>query len=166
MPLQAEGEFALVKEKLELALKLSGQPVKRGTMAHEHIVYMMLADAAAHLGDVAALRRFASKLETLAIQDDHQPYLAIANRAWGIACRVDGEYADAEARFMKALELFDKLDSRWQMGCTLYEMAKVHLARSDQAQAHEHFSRALKEFEIMGAMPDVERTRTALEALE
>ena len=53
MPLQAGGEFALVKEKLELALELSGQPVKRGTMAHQHIVYMMLAEAATQLDDAA-----------------------------------------------------------------------------------------------------------------
>lgn len=163
--MQAEGEFALVKEKLEPALELPGQPVKRGTMAHQHIVYMMLAEAAAHLGDVTALRGYASKLEKLAVQDDHQPYLAIAHRAWGIACRLGGDYDDAEARFRKALELFEKLESRWQIGRTLYEMAKLDLARSDQAQAHEHFSRALEEFELMEAMPDVERTRTDLEAL-
>jgi tetratricopeptide (TPR) repeat protein len=165
LPLQAEGEFALVKEKLELALELSGQPVKRGTMAHRHIVYMMLAEAAAHLGDVTALRGYASKLESLAVQDDHQPYLAIAHRAWGIACRLEGDYDDADARFTKALGLFDKLEFRWQVGRTLYEMAKLDLARSDQARAHEHFNRALEEFELMGAMPDVEQTQTDLAAL-
>jgi hypothetical protein len=67
LPLQAEGEFVLVKEKLEQALDLSGQPVKRGTMAHKHIVYMMLADSAAQLRDEAGLMKYALLLEKLAL---------------------------------------------------------------------------------------------------
>lgn len=82
MPLQAEGEFVLVKEKLEAALELPGQPVKRGTMAHKHIVYMMLAESAAQLRDAEALTSYSSLLEELAVRDDHKPYLAVAHRSW------------------------------------------------------------------------------------
>ena len=165
MPLQAEGEFALVKEKLEHALELSGQPVKRGTMAHKHIVYMMLTDSAAQLRDEAALRQYASLLEKLAVQDDHRPYLAVAHRAWGIACRLSGDYAEAETRLNQALELFGEMEARWQIGRTLYEMAEVNLAQSEMASANDHFSRALVEFESLQAIPDVERTQAALKAL-
>jgi tetratricopeptide (TPR) repeat protein len=163
--LQAEGEFALVMEKLEPALQLSGQPVKRGTMAHRHVVYMMLAESAAQLDDAPALRRYASQLESLAAQDGHRPYQAIAHRAWGIACRLEGEYADAETRLSQALELFEELGTPWQLGRTLSEMAELDLARSDPAAARDHFSRALSQFEAMQATPDVERTRAALAAL-
>jgi len=165
LPLQAEGEFVLVKEKLEPALELSGQPVKRGTMAHKHIVYMMLAESAAQLRDETALRHYASLLENLAVQDEHSPYLAVAHRAWGIACRLTGEYAEAETRLNQALELFGEMGARWQMGRTLVEMAEVKLAQSEMASANEYFSRALEEFEEMQAIPDVERTQTSLKAL-
>ena len=84
MPDQAESEFALVKEKLDPALKLSGQPVKRGTMAHEHIVYMMLVDSAARAGDETGIRRYVSHLEELATQDDHRPYLAVGHPGWPV----------------------------------------------------------------------------------
>jgi tetratricopeptide (TPR) repeat protein len=160
--LQAGGEFALVKEKLELALELSGQPVKRGTMAHQHIVYMMLAEAATQLDDVAALRRYAAQLEKLAVQDDHQPYLAIAHRAWGVACRLDGEYVDAADRLQKALALFEQLETRWQIGRTLCEIAQLNLAQSNPAGAMEHYSRALVEYEALGAKPEIRRTEEAL----
>lgn len=161
----AEGEFALVKDKLEPSLALSGQPVKRGTMAHEHIVYMMLAEAAAQVGDVEALCQYASLLEPLTLRDEHRPYQAVAHRAWGIAHRLSGELDQAEMRLSQALALFEDLGFRWQLGRTLAEMAKLELARSDQASAHGHLSRALAEYEAMGAKPDAERTRVALDKL-
>jgi tetratricopeptide (TPR) repeat protein len=165
LPLQAQGEFALVKEKLESALELSGQPVKRGTMAHKHIVYMMLADAAAQLRDAAALQRYSSLLEELAARDGHQPYLAVAHRAWGIAHRLDGAYDEAEARLGQALALFEELEAGWQIGRTLVEIGELALAQSDQARANEYFSRALTAFESLEARPDAERVRVALGAL-
>ncbi|MGB3715943.1 MAG: hypothetical protein WA996_16070 [Candidatus Promineifilaceae bacterium] len=166
MPLQAEGEFALVKEELESALELSGQPVKRGTMAHEHIIYMMLTESAAQLRDADGLRQYASQLETLAEADDHRPYLAVAHRAWGIAHRLDQEYDEAEGRLRQAMELFSELDTPWQIGRTFCEMAEMELARSDGATAHEHLSHALTNFEAVQALPDIKRVRTALEELD
>jgi hypothetical protein len=81
MPLQAKSEFAQVRDRLVQALELPGQPVKRGTMAHEHIVYMMLTDSAAHSGDESSVRKYAPLLEELATRDNHRPYMAIAHRA-------------------------------------------------------------------------------------
>ena len=161
----AEGEFALVKDKLEPALALSGQPVKRGTMAHEHIIYMMLAEAAAQVGEEDALRQYAELLESLAVRDEHLPYQAVAHRAWGIACRLDGDFDQAEMRLTQALAIFEELGFRWQYGRTLSEMAELALARADQASAEEFLSRASAEFEALGAGPDEERARAALNEL-
>jgi hypothetical protein len=165
LPLQAQGEFALVKEALESALELSGQPVKRGTMAHKHIVYMMLADAAAQLRDAAALQQYAPLLEELAVQDDHLPYLAIAHRCYGVICLLDEQYAEADARLSQALALFVEMEASWQIGRTLVEKAELALAQSDEAGARNDFSRALAAFESIEAAPDVERTRAALATL-
>ena len=164
MPLQAQGEFVLVREELESALELSGQPVKRGTMAHRHIVYMMLSDAAAQCRDVAALSQYTSSLEELAVRDGHQPYLAVAHRSWGVAHRLNGAYDEAEARLNQALALFQERQAHWQIGRTLLECAELALARSEKSTAREFFSRALAEFESLKARPDVERTRAALQA--
>lgn len=159
------GEFAQVKNKLEPALDLSGQPVKRGTMAHEHIVYMMLVDSAATARDRETILKYAPLLEELAVRDDHQPYLAIAFRASGTAHRLAKEYDRAEERLQQALKIFNALELRWQRGRTLYEMGELALARDNSNLSQELFSQALNEFESIQAMPDAERTRVALDKI-
>ncbi len=154
-----------MRQKLERVLELPGQPVKRGTMAHEHIVYMMLAEAAAQARDESALRTYAPRLEELATRDNHRPYLAIAHRAWGVAHCLAGEDSHAQTRLNHALELFSELDLRWQMGRTLCEMAELDLAQSDSDSARDHLQRALTQFEAMHAAPDAARTRASLAAL-
>lgn len=134
-------------------------------MAHKHIVYMMLADSAAQLRDEAGLMKYALLLEKLALQDDHQPYLAVAHRAWGIACRLAGDYAEAETRLKQALDLFGTMEARWQIGRTLYELAELNLAQSDLDGARDYYMRALTEFEALQATPDFERTKAAIETL-
>jgi tetratricopeptide (TPR) repeat protein len=162
LPLQAEGEFALVLEKLEASLALSGQPVKRGTMAHKHIVYMMLVEAAAQLPDPTALSEYAERLEELATQDGHKPYLAVAHRGWGIAHRLDGDYDLAKQRLQQALALFVELEAGWQIGRTHIAIAEMNLARGEESKAAKHFTQALESFEKVEAGPDYARTQAAL----
>lgn len=133
-------------------------------MAHQHVVYMMLADSAARAHDEAAIRRYAAPLEELATQDEHRPYQAIAHRAWGVAHRLAGEYAEAEARLSQAMGLFEALEANWQVGRTLVELAELELARANQPSACDHLTRALALFEGLRAGPDEERTRLALQA--
>ena len=163
--MQAQGEFAQVKERLEAALTLAGQPVKRGTMAHKHIVYMMLTEAAARLGDAATLAQYLPLLEELAHQDDHQPYLAVAQRARGVAHRIEGQFGAAEERLLHALSLFEELQLVWQIGRTRVELANLALAQGDEAGARAHFERALDAFESLRAEPEVRHIRSALTSL-
>ena len=134
-------------------------------MAHEHIVYMMLVDAAARAGDEDAIRKFAPRLEELALRDDHKPYLAVAHRAWGIALRLSGEYKEAEARLEKALAIFEELESSWQIGRTQFELGAFALAQTDGAAARSYFLLAQARFEELGAQPDISRTAAVLDKL-
>ena len=134
-------------------------------MAHEHIVYMMLVDAAARARDEVAIRKFAPRLEELALRDDHKPYLAVAHRAWGIALRLSGEYIDAQARLEKALAIFEGLEFSWQIGRTQFELGELALARTDGAAAHSCFMLAQTHFEELGAKPDIARTAAVLDSL-
>jgi hypothetical protein len=162
LPLKAQGEFALVKQNLENALGKAGQPVNFGTMAHDHEIYMTLADTAVELRDAEALRTYAPELERLAGRDDHKLYLAIAHRAIGVAHRLAGEQIPAGARLRQALELFTRLDARWQMGRTLFELGELHVTDS---RSQEYYSQALAYFEEIRAAPYAERTRVALSSL-
>ena len=155
----AEGEFALVRQNLEVALGKSAQWVD------EHDLYILLADAAAQQRDEAAVRQYAPLAEETAARYDHVLYRAIAHRAFGVAHRLAQEHAEAEARFRQALELFQRLDARWQVGRTRFEMGELAVARYDTAAARDHFQHALALFEDMQAVPDAARARAMLEAL-
>ena len=89
---------------LEAALDKSGQPVKRGTMAHDHHVYMLLTESAASRRDAADLARYAPRLAELAERDNHRLYRAIALRAQGVAERLTGSLDEARAHLNQALE--------------------------------------------------------------
>jgi tetratricopeptide (TPR) repeat protein len=161
--LQAKGEFALLNQNLTIAQDRPGQPVKRGTMAHDHHLYMLLADTAAQQHDENALRLYTPRLEELAARDNHQLYLGIGHRAWGVAQRLAGRYAEAAVRLSQALQVFNRLGTRWQAGRTLFEIGELCSAQGDQDKAREHFSLALQAFEEVKAAPDVKRARAALE---
>jgi hypothetical protein len=160
----AESEFALVRDYLEAA---SNKPVTaRGLLFHDNELYSMYLDIAVQQRDVAALRQYAPLAEETALRDGHILYQAVAHRAWGVLHRLQGEYAAAETRLIMALELFQGLDTRWQIGRTLLELAEVALGRTDPAEARGYFSRALVTFEEIGAVPDMARTQAALESLD
>jgi tetratricopeptide (TPR) repeat protein len=152
---------------LENAMGTAGQPVNFGTMAHDHEIYMTLADTAVEMRDSSALHKYAPHLEELANRDKHKLYLAIAHRAYGVAHRLEGKHAEAETRLKQALELFTKLGARWQIGRTLFELGELKLAQSEEkSKAIEYYSQALGSFQEIQAMPNAERTRAALNSLE
>jgi tetratricopeptide (TPR) repeat protein len=134
-------------------------------MAHDHEIYMILADSAAELRDLDALRKYAPILEQLASRDSHRLYLALAHRALGVGHRLAGEHAEAENQLREALALLTKLGARWQIGRTLFELGELHLTRSRE-KARQYYSQALGNFEEMQAIPHAERTRAALNSLQ
>ena len=136
-------------------------------MAHDHEIYMTLADTAVELRDAKALAKYAPALEKLASRDRHRLYLPIAHRALGVGHRLAGEYSAAQTRLNKALELFTGLGAGWQIGRTLFELGELHLGQPQHgAKAREYFAQALGSFEEIRATPNAERTRAALNALE
>ena len=152
----AQGEFALVRNYLEVAIG------KTASWVGEHDLYAMLADAAAQQRDTSSLLRFASLAEEFASRYDHKLYQAIAHRAWGVAHHLAGQYPEAESRLRQALELFQGLETRWQIGRTFFELGELNISRADQIVAREQFSHALEVFENIGAFPDIARVRERL----
>ena len=154
----AEGEFALVQEYLEIALN------KTAAWVGEHDLFAMLADTAVQRRDEAGLQKYAPLAEEFALRCDHKLYLAIAHRAWGVSHRLAGQYADARTRLQQALELFQQLETRWQIGRTLFELGELCLTQ-ESMDAREQFSLALSAFETMSALPDAARTREKIATL-
>jgi tetratricopeptide (TPR) repeat protein len=154
----AQGEFALVKEILEKAIHMPSQLVS------DYDVIAVLVDVAVQQHDAADLRKYVPSLEESAIQLEHKLYLASAHRAWGVLHRLEGQYDQAKARLLKAVALFEGLDTHWQLGRTHLELGELAAGLSQPAEAKQHYAAALALFEEMGARPDAERTRDALSA--
>lgn len=160
----AEGEFALVRDYLEAA---GSKPVSaRGLLFHDDELYAMNLDLAVRLCDEVALGQYAPLAEETAVRDGHILHQASAHRAWGLLHRLQGDYEAAETRLNRALALFKGLETRWQIGRTLYELGELAQARSDPAGARDYFSRALASFKEMKAVPDMARTQAALASLD
>ena len=83
----------------------------------------------------------------------------------GVAHRLAGEYTDSQARLIQALELFNGLSTRWQIGRTLYELGELAAVQVDTIQARDYFEHALAAFQDVRAAPDAKRTEAALERL-
>ena len=160
----AEGEFALVRQHLEAALRLPTMLV--GATCADHDLYAMLVDLAVLERDADALRRYAPLAQASADRSRHKLYQGVAHRAWGVLHRLSDEYLEAEAQLTQALEFFNALETRWQIGRTLFELGELAAARADAAVAREYYSRALSSFDEVQAFPDAARTRAALRALE
>jgi len=157
----AEGEFALIRESGEAGLI---RPSKGWATFGDHDLYSLLADAAAAQRDEAALRQYAPLAEETARRYDHKLYRAIAHRARGVAHRLAGKYAESQFRFDHALDIFQQMNTRWQIGRTLFELGELAVAQTNHTVAREYFTRALSEFEVMDALPDAIRTREKLAA--
>ncbi len=159
----AEGEFALMEQHLDTALKID---VSRGAeTGSSHRYYAMLGDAAAQQRDPLMLRKYAALAEEGAMSIDHKLNMAIAHRAWGVAHTLAAEYSQAEERFKKALELFSSYPAPWQIGRTLFEMGELARLRKEKEQARDYYSRALDAFEELHAAPYAALARAALENL-
>ncbi|MBL8163944.1 MAG: tetratricopeptide repeat protein [Anaerolineae bacterium] len=157
--LQAEGEFALVTQYMERALQ---SPL---WFWGKFNLYALLIDTAAQQRDLEALRQYIVPAEESALQNDHRLYLGVAYRSKGIMYRLMSDYQDAELWLTKALEIFEKLETRWQIGRTFYELGELARLQDNTTAAYSYYSKALANFEALGAAPDANRTRTALDRL-
>ena len=132
----------------------------------DHDVYSALVDVASLQRDEAGIRVYAPVAEEYALRYEHKLYLGVVCRAWSVAHRLSGEYDQAEARLSRAQSLFEALGARWQIGRTLFEQGELALARGRPAEARDHLTGALAEFEAMRAGPDKERTRAMLSRMD
>jgi tetratricopeptide (TPR) repeat protein len=159
----AEGEFALVKEHLGA---IDNTPaVSRGSLITDNVLNFMRTDLAVLQRDENALRQYAPLAAESAARDGHVLFQASAQRALGVLRRLTGDYVAAEDHLHQALQVFEDLETRWQLGRTLVELGELAIARTDITQARDYYAKAVEAFDAMGAVPDMMRAKAALEAL-
>ena len=155
----AQGEFALVNEHLAAALH---KPPFGWNPVGDHEIYVLLADVAAHQRDETMLAAYAARAEEISSGLGHTLYQAMALRALAILDELHGEMGRAQARLKESLRLFQRMDTRWQMGRTLVNLGELSAAAGKVAEARNYFSQAAAAFEEMGAHSAAERARSSL----
>ena len=82
----------------------SGQPVNFGTMAHDHEIYMTLADTAVEMRELDALHKYAPILRNWQTATSIDFIWPSPAGAW-VAHRLADKHAEAETRLRQALGL-------------------------------------------------------------
>lgn len=162
----AEGEFALVRDHLDHANRATSDPVRWGSAVTDLDYLVLRADAAAGARDAETLRASAHRAEQAAAQVGHRLYRAVALRSRAVLALLDGQPGAAVDLASQALQHFEDLGTRYQMGRTLGERARAQDARGDTASARDDWSRALELFQAQGASPAAQEARHALAALQ
>jgi ATP/maltotriose-dependent transcriptional regulator MalT len=149
----AEGEFALIPQHLEAALRQSPVLVRWGSAASDLDLYILYAEFAAQQNGPELMAHALRALEA-AVSLGHPLYEAIARRALGAAHRRAGAWAEADSYLSQALAQFQAMPARWQAARTLVERAKLEQDRGNTAQARAAAEMALSEFRALGAARD------------
>lgn len=125
----------------------------------------MAVDTAARAEDEDGLSKYLAIAEEAAARVNHNLYIAVARRARGVSHRLAGDWDQAADQLAAAVDEFRSIETPWQIGRTLLELGEVERSRGNADLARAHYLEALSAFETLGAVPDAEHARSALEAL-
>jgi tetratricopeptide (TPR) repeat protein len=153
------GEFARVEKHLQDALERTGIQVA------DWEILTLLVDAAAGRRDLDALEKYADAAYEAANRFNQKLHLGMVYRALGVAHCITGELVESKERFELSLDMFEELGARWQTGETQYELGVLATEKNDHHEARKRWAAALENFEAMGALPDVNRTKDRLASL-
>ena len=143
------GEFALAKEHLVAA---SEKPPIGWNPMGVHEVYVLLADIGALQRDKELLTAYALRSDEISLSLNHHLYHAIALRALAILDWLDHDFARAEERLKESCQLFQRLETRWQIGRTLLDLCELSTSMGNQDEAKTYFTQAQSAFKTMGVL--------------
>lgn len=165
MPRLAEGEFALVREHLDQAIRSPTDPVRWGSGMTDLDFSILCAETAAQTRDAAGLAEHVPLAEEGARRLHHRLYLGMAERAKGVGLLLAGQAGAAIVCHSQAADIFQTLGTRWQLGQTLMARAEAQVSIGDHAAARADWSQAAALFEALGAVPAARQARKSFAAL-
>lgn len=161
----AEGEFALVQQHLDQAVRVTNDPVRWGSAVTDLDFHIAYADAAAQAGDLPALEAHLPPAERDADQLGHRLYRGISLRARGVQALLQERPAEAVDFHTQALEIFEAMGTAYQAGRTLEARARARHRLGDLAAARADLQAAIIAFEGLGARPAARAARELLAEL-
>lgn len=145
------GEFAQVKEHLKAA---SEKPSVGWKPVGDHEVYVLLADIGAMHKDKELLSAYALRSDEISLSLKHHLYHAIALRALATLDWLDHDFARAEERLKESWQLFQRLETHWQIGRTLFDLGELSVDMGRTEDAERYFAQAQFAFSMMGVRPN------------
>ncbi len=161
MPRHAQAYIHVQREEWEQAAALYDECLEliaRTDNVHAKLqigAYAMEAYGAA--GRLAAARSALVDYETLANGAGSGHFVALGERARAKILVAEEAQKEAEQAFDAAVAGLARLDSRLELGRTLYERGRLLLAAGDQPQAAQDLEQAVALFQRCGAGRDLER---------
>jgi hypothetical protein len=141
------GEFALAKEHLITATET---PPNGWNPIGDHEVYILLADIGALQRDKELLSAYALRSSRISLSLNHHLYHAIALRALAILDWLHHDLARAEVRLKESCQLFQRLETHWQLGRTLFDLGELSAIMGKQDEAEIYIDKAQSAFKTMG----------------
>jgi tetratricopeptide (TPR) repeat protein len=150
------GDFEQAGEQLETCLRLVDSPYARLEIHTQALELASRAQAWEYA------ERFGGENLTRARTSEAPWHVAVSCRALGVYHRASGRMDEADPLLRESQEVFRQLDCPWQLGKTLRELALVRKAQGRMDEAVVLLKDALALFEAMGAVPDIEHTRSLI----
>jgi tetratricopeptide (TPR) repeat protein len=119
-------------------------------------VYRHLSQAHLGLGQIALAEEWAIKSLELAQAQEMKLEEGASHRVLGQIRRAQSNWDDAERELQASITILDSLDSQYEMGKTLFELAQLHRDLGRDDQFHQTLDQAIAIFERMGAQLDLE----------
>ena len=138
--MKAAGEFAQTNQILEKALRHTSEWVG------DHDIYAVLVDMAADRREQEELWRLAPLADESARRYNHQLYIGVALRSWGVLHLLQKEYEQADTRFKQAADIFEKLGTKWQLGKTYTAWGELARERGQESIASALLQKAKSAF--------------------
>ncbi len=122
-------------------------------------VLRLAAEATLALGDPAAARAYAARSLSVADELGMAAEAAIARRAFGQIALAEGDLAAAHDQLALSQVALEQLDNRYELGKTLYQIARLAYARHDDQALAAARTRAEQIFIELDAARDLDLVR-------
>jgi tetratricopeptide (TPR) repeat protein len=123
-----------------------------------------LAEAHLGRGELDEALAYAQRSLTLARDQEMRLEEGCARRVLGQVCLARHELALAEQELQESLSILQDLNSLYEIGKTLFQIAWLYQVRGDQAQMQMRLGQAQSIFEGLGARLDLIRAQKLAQA--